>query len=132
MTKKELSRYYYLEKEIIKDRADLAILQSRVTHITQNFSDMPKEQQKSNKEDEIIAEMVERDELLHKKLVRAEKERNNILRYINTIDDALIRLIIQYRYLNLLTWTKVAYFVGGGNTADSVRMLSDRYIRTHN
>ena len=131
MTKKELSRYYYLEEEIKRDRNEIEKLNTELTHITQLLSDMPKGSPKRDRIDEIIDELTKRDNLLHEKIAKAEKERNRILQYINDIDDALIRLIIQYRYLNLLTWTKVAYFVGGNNTPDSVRMLSDRYILSH-
>lgn len=131
MTKKELSRYYYLEKEIRHDREEIEELNAKLTHITQVLSDAPKGSPQRDKIDKIIDELAERDNLLHVKIINAEKERNRILRYINDIDDSLIRLIIQYRYLNLLTWVKVAYFVGGNNSPDSVRMLSDRYILSH-
>lgn len=131
MTKKELSRYYYLEREIRQDREEIENLNAKLTHITQVLSDMPKGSPQRDRIDEIIDELARRDNLLHEKIARAEKERNKILQYINSIDDSLIRLIIQYRYLNLLTWTKVACFVGGNNTPDGVRMLSDRYILSH-
>lgn len=131
MTKKELSRYYYLEKEIKKDREEITDLNTKLTHITQVLSDLPKGSPQRDRIDEIIDELARRDNLLHEKIVRAEKERNRILQYINGIDDSLIRIIIQYRYLNLLTWPKVAYFVGGNNTPDGVRMMSDRYILSH-
>lgn len=129
MTKKELSRYYYLEREILHDKEEIEELQTQATHITQMLSDMPKGQGNKDKIEKIVAELVERDALLHEKKAKAEHARNEILQYINDIDDPLIRLIIQYRYVNLLSWTKVAYFVGGNNTPDGVRMLSDRYIR---
>lgn len=131
MTKKELSKYYYLEREIRRDREDIEELNTKLTHITHVLSDMSKGQGQNDRIDKIIAELIERDTLLHNKMAKAETERNRILQYINGIDDPLIRLIIQYRYLNLLTWVKVAYFVGGNNTPDSVRMLSDRYIMSH-
>jgi len=131
MTKKELSQYYYLEQEIKHDRNEIEKLNTELTHITQMLSDMPKGSPKRDRIDEIIDELTRRGKLLHEKIAKAEKERNKILQYINDIDDSLIRLIIQYRYLNLLTWPKVAYFVGGNNTPDSVRMLSDRYILSH-
>lgn len=131
MTKKELSRYYYLEKEIKRDREEIEQLNAKLTHITQVLSDMPKGSPQRDRIDEIIDDLAERDNLLHKKIAQAEKERNRILEYINRIDDSLIRLIIQYRYINLLTWAKVAYFVGGNNTPDGVRMMSDRYILSH-
>ena len=51
-------------------------------------------------------------------------------KYIDNIDDSLIRQIISLRYINGLTWDQVAATIGGGNTADSVRMMHDRFLKT--
>lgn len=50
----------------------------------------------------------------------------NIIIYINTITDSLERQIVFYRCVEYLPWKKVAYKIGGGNTADGVRMRFDR------
>jgi len=49
--------------------------------------------------------------------------------YIETIDDSLIRQIITLRYVNGLTWDQVAAHIGGGNTADSLRKMHDRFLK---
>lgn len=49
--------------------------------------------------------------------------------YIESIEDSLIRQIIALRYINGLTWEQVAASIGGNNTADSVRMLCDRFLK---
>ena len=49
--------------------------------------------------------------------------------YIETIDDSLLRQIITLRHVNGLTWDQVAASIGGGNTADSVRMIHDRFLK---
>jgi len=51
-----------------------------------------------------------------------------IIEYIETIDDSLLRQIIILRHVNGLTWDQVAASIGGGNTADSVRKIHDRYL----
>lgn len=48
--------------------------------------------------------------------------------YINNIDDSLIRQIITLRYINGLEWKQVAASIGGNNTADSVRMIHNRFL----
>ena len=85
LTKKELSRYYYLEKEIKRDRDEIEILNTKLTHITQVLSDMPKGSPQRDKIDAIIDELAERDNLLHEKIARAEKERNRIAKNCGTI-----------------------------------------------
>lgn len=48
--------------------------------------------------------------------------------FVEEIDDSLLRQIIILRHVNGLTWEQVAAEVGGGNTADSVRKMHDRYF----
>lgn len=48
--------------------------------------------------------------------------------YIDNIDDSLVRQIIILRYVNGLTWDQVAASIGGNNTADSVRMMCNRFL----
>lgn len=47
---------------------------------------------------------------------------------IENIGDSLIRQIITLRYVNGLTWDQVAAHIGGNNTADSVRMMCNRFL----
>lgn len=48
--------------------------------------------------------------------------------FIESIDDSLIRQIIALRYINGLSWGQVAASIGGGNTADSVRKVAERFL----
>ncbi len=48
--------------------------------------------------------------------------------YIDSIEDSLIRQIITLKYVNGLTWEQVAASIGGNNTADSVRMMCNRFL----
>ena len=49
--------------------------------------------------------------------------------YIENVDDSLIRQILILRYAKGLSWEHVATGVGGNNTADSVRMLHNRFLK---
>lgn len=48
--------------------------------------------------------------------------------YINNIGDSLVRQIFTLRYINGLEWKQVAASIGGNNTADSVRMIHNRFL----
>ena len=54
---------------------------------------------------------------------------SEINKYVENIDDSLLRQIITLRHVNGLTWDQVAAHIGGGNTGDSVRMIHDRFLR---
>lgn len=55
---------------------------------------------------------------------------NEVDEYINTLDDARIRRILRFRYIDNLSWVQVAYNMGGNCTADSVRMEHNRFIES--
>lgn len=55
-------------------------------------------------------------------------ELNRLNRFINTIDDSQMRMIFSLRYINGLNWLQIAFSIGGGNTADSVRKAHDRFL----
>lgn len=54
---------------------------------------------------------------------------SEINKYVENIDDSLIRQIIILRHVNGLTWDQVAAHIGGGNTGDSVRKMHDRFLK---
>lgn len=61
-------------------------------------------------------------------LSELQVKRKEIYEFISTLDDSLMRQIIVYRCLSLCTWEEVAAYVGGNNTAESVRKMFDRYF----
>ncbi len=50
-----------------------------------------------------------------------------INKFVETIDDSLLRQVITLRHVQGLTWDQVAEKIGG-NTADSCRKMHDRYL----
>lgn len=48
--------------------------------------------------------------------------------YINSVEDSRMRRILTYRYIDGLSWQQVAWKMGGGNTANGIRMAVDRYL----
>ena len=53
---------------------------------------------------------------------------NEVELYIESIEDSRIRRIFRYRYLDDMSWTKVAMMMGGDNTADSCRMAHNNFF----
>ena len=48
--------------------------------------------------------------------------------FISGIDDHQMRMIIQLRFVECLSWTEVADRVGGGNTENSVKKAFQRFM----
>ena len=79
-----------------------------------------------------IAEQREKiREIISAKLVEISFVEREILEYICSIDDSLMRQIMTHRHIELKSWLQVANAIGGNNTADSVRMMHDRYLKDH-
>lgn len=51
-----------------------------------------------------------------------------IEKFIQSINDSYVRLIIKYKYIDCHSWERTAVLIGGGNTKDSVRMAVKRYL----
>ena len=79
-----------------------------------------------------IAEQREKiRELISMKLAEISVAEREILEYIFSINDSQIRRIMRLRHIELKSWLQVANTIGGNNTADSVRMMHDRYLKEH-
>ena len=79
-----------------------------------------------------IAEQREKiRELISMKLAEISIAEREIFEYIFSINDSQIRRIMRLRHIELKSWLQVANIIGGNNTADSVRMMHDRYLKDH-
>ena len=54
---------------------------------------------------------------------------DKLSRYIATVDDSLMRQILTLRFVEGMSWRKVARSIGGGNTEDSVKQACSRFLR---
>ena len=105
MTLKELSQLYYINREIERDQERLEQLRTSVSAPgAPNYDGMPK----------------------------SPSFENRLERYIAEIPDSLTRQIFQLRFINGLTWTQIAFSVGGGNTEEGVRKRVYRYLEQEN
>lgn len=54
---------------------------------------------------------------------------NDVEEFIASIEDSRMRRIINLRFIENYSWNKVADYIGGGNTEDSVRMAFNRFMK---
>lgn len=115
MTVKELSQLCYLNREVAQARQDLAELQRRPGDGTK----------------EGAAELAAQVKKLKAKIRQRGRERDRLRQYIESVEDAQMRLILDLRFAKRLSWVQVAHRIGGGNTEDSVRKACFRYLEAH-
>lgn len=124
MTRRELNQIYYINREIEmwqRELDDITSLQSpKLDGIPKGTGISDSTAAKAVKAAPVI-------DKINELLAELQIKRQEIYEYIATIDDSLMRQIILYRCLSLCTWKEVATYVGGGNTADSVRMMFMRF-----
>lgn len=103
MNEKELSKYYYLKKEVedLEERIetyDVGVSSVRVKEL--NVDSSP---QFSS----IQEKVVELKDKWMQKRVEALEEYIKIESFIDRVDDAEIRVLLRYRYLDLLSWEQI-------------------------
>lgn len=111
MTKKELSRLYWLKKEIAWQKQKLKELQARAEKCTPNLAQTPGGGGENAVEKYSIL-IAEQRELIENQTRQAVIEYNRIYRYIAGLPDPQIRLIFSLRYLDCLSWQKIAWRMG--------------------
>lgn len=127
MTAKELSQLFYLNKEIEDDKKRLAELEAAAESTTITITGLPHVRSISDKT-AIAAEIADCRAAIEAKNKLCIIEYNRLMRYVNNIDDSIMRQIITLRHVNGLSWRQVAMSIGGGNTEGSVRLAHKRYM----
>lgn len=112
MTMRELSQLRYLRREIEREREELAG-RARERPVSSYHA----------------AETAETCGRIAVRLEQHIAERDRLETYIAAIDDSLTRQAFVLRFSDGLSWRAVAYRIGGGNTADGIRMQCVRYLR---
>lgn len=85
----------------------------------------------SDKVGKYAAEITDLKELLDLNLKKCFYELNRLNRYIESIEDSEMRMIMSLRYINGLSWEQVVASISIYATEDSVRMRHNRYLREH-
>ena len=112
MTKKELSQLYYLNREIEEQQRRLRELESLASSCTAQITGMPKSVQFSDKLAKYAVEIADLKALLDLNLKKCFYELNRLNRYIDSVEDSQMRLILSLRYINGLTWQQIAFSIG--------------------
>lgn len=146
MTLKELNNLRYIDGEIRMLEERIAELYTQAERATPNVITYIQTDPKTGKKEtcvlpssggagtghsriESAVEAIEQErQLLESTRAKRQQEKQKLLEFIQTIPDSQTRQIFTYRFVDTLTWGKVARKIGGNNTADNVRMKAMSYI----
>lgn len=73
-------------------------------------------------------QLEKREAALRKKEAELLELVNTVEEYIAGISDSKMRRILRYRYIDNMSWTKIAFRMGKKYTADGCRMLHNRFF----
>jgi len=126
--KEELSQLYYLNREIEWQQRRLSELEHRATSRPTHITGMPRHKRVTDKVGDFAVEIADLGAQIDVNIKRCFSELIRLTRYIDSLDDSLVRLILSLRYINGLSWRQVALNIGGESTEDSVRMIHNRFL----
>lgn len=129
MTKQELSQLYYLNREIEHLKTRIAEIEGLATSTTKQITGMPHVAGASDNIGKYVAELADLKELLQLNLKKCFYEFNKLNRFIQSIEDSQLRMILSLRYINGLGWQKVARSISSYANEDSVRKIHDRFLK---
>ena len=123
MTLHDFSKLLYLRKEIIVEQKHLEELEKAIVMQQITLPDLPDICLQSS-DSEIQAELERCKQLIERCMKKSIHEYKKLILYILNIKDSMIRQIMFLRFIQGHTWVQVAAEIGGGNSPDSIRMLS--------
>lgn len=127
MNKKDVKQLYYLSREVAMWTEKLEELrETQKVSAPATDSGGVRPGGVSDKVGNLAVDIADTERIILGKLSEIQLRRNEVLRWISTLEDSTARQIVMFRCVDLLTWDEVAQRIGGGNTEDSVRMAFNR------
>ena len=128
MTKKELSQFYYLKREIKEQQRRIAELETPTINCSTEITELPTGKGISDKIGNYAAQIADLKALLDLNLKKCFYELNRINSYIEGVEEPLIKQIMIYRFECQMSWLQIERAIGGKNRAESLRKKLYRYL----
>lgn len=130
MTKKELSQYYWLKKEIEDMEKRLRALRERASAPqSTRLTGMPGGGGPSDKLAVAVAEITDLEAIIAAKQIECIHQRQRIERFIYSIDDPMTRMVFTLRCIDGFSWREVAAGMGHKMSEENARQIFHRYVR---
>lgn len=160
MTVKELSKLYWLNREVELNKKQLANLEAEIERAknelyllrrgldglaSPNLDGMPHGSDVSSPVENTVEHIMKLEGALNRKhdaLVNLKArisarqtliilERDRLEQYIGTVPDSNLRQMFTLRFVNGLPWEQVAAGIGEGYNVEAVRKAVYRYVKKH-
>lgn len=129
MTKKELSQLYYLKKEIKEQQRRLSELETLATNCTSKITGLPNGQGISDKIGSYATEIADLKALMDLNLKKCFYELNRLDRFIQSVEDSEMRIILTLRYSQGLSWQQIAQNMGVVGDGSTERKKHNRFLK---
>jgi hypothetical protein len=128
LVKQDLKQIYYLNNELKMWQDELRRLQDRIERGPKWYDGMPHSSEVGDPVGNIATELANCKMMISCKEFEIQIQRNRIIKYIDDIEDSLLRQIIFYRCVSCMGWKEVAATIGGRATVASVTMAFKRHF----
>ncbi len=128
LTKKELSQLYWLNREIEEEKRKLSELEAAAAGCTAKITGLPHVSGVHDKIGDLGILIAEQRDLIDLKVRQSVIEYNRLNRYIASVDDAQMRMILSLRYVNGLSWQEIAANMGQEGDGSTQRKKHDKFL----
>ena len=128
LTKKELSQLYWLNREIEEEKRKLSELEAAAAGCTAKITGLPHVSGVHDKIGDLGILIAEQRDLIDLKVRQSAIEYNRLNRYIASVDDAQMRMILSLRYVNGLSWQEIAANMGQDGDGSTQRKKHDKFL----
>ena len=129
MTKDKLRQVYLIDKEIEMLEKELERIRQQSLMKSKQITGMPfaKTNETGDPTQELAMKILSAQEELSAQKIKLEKERLEIIHYIYSIEDPMLRLIVKYRCVDCWNWQRIADALGYERT--SVSKKYNEFVR---
>lgn len=111
--KEFLSRAWLIEEQIQSKLEQIESLKSLACRVTAGFGKEPVSQTRNvNSMQDVIVHILEAEEELNQKIDDLVSMKMEVMKVIDQVQDVILRLILEKRYLSFFTWEKIAVDMG--------------------
>ncbi len=130
MTKKELSQYYWIRREIEADERRLyALRESIQAPKIMRLTSTPTSGSPHDTIGDAVAEMTDLEAIIAAKQIQCIHVRQRIERFICSQEDSMVRQVLMYRCIDGQTWKEVAASMGHRMSEENARQIFHRALK---